>query len=100
MELRPFFTKILAWTTFVHFSNPGAKNPSLDELLGIYALFVEFLGIYELFVEFCPDRNLRTFVKILIFFGFTHFFVDFLGIYALFEFCRDRRLRTFVKILS
>ena len=37
--LRPFFTKILAWTTFVHFSNPGAKNPSLDEFLGIYTLY-------------------------------------------------------------
>ena len=33
VELRPFFTKILAWTTFVHFSNPGAKNPSLDAIL-------------------------------------------------------------------
>ena len=42
--LRPFFTKILAWTTFVHFSNPGAKNPSLDEFLGIYALFCRILG--------------------------------------------------------
>ena len=33
VELRPFFTKILAWTTFVHFSNPGAKNPCLDAIL-------------------------------------------------------------------
>ena len=33
VELRPFFTKILASTTFVHFSNPGAKNPSLDAIL-------------------------------------------------------------------
>ena len=33
MELRPFFTRILAWTTCVHFSNPGAKNPCLDAIL-------------------------------------------------------------------
>ena len=44
MELRPFFTKTLSWTTFVHFSNPGAKNPSLDEFLGIYALCCRIFG--------------------------------------------------------
>ena len=33
VELRPFFTKILAWTTFVHISNPGGKNPCLDAIL-------------------------------------------------------------------
>ena len=36
VELRPFFTKILAWTTFVHFSNPGAKNPCLDAILTVF----------------------------------------------------------------
>ena len=65
VELRPFFTKILAWTTFVHFSNPGAKNPSLDELLGIYTLFLSnFWGFTHFFVEFCRDRRLRAFYKI------------------------------------
>ena len=79
VELRPFFTKILAWTTFVHFSNPGAKNPSLDEFLGIYALFCRIFG------------DLRTFLSN--FWGFIHFFVEFLGIYALF--CRILSRQTF-----
>ena len=61
VQLRPFFSKILAWTTFVHFSNPGAKNPSLDEFLGIYALFCQIFGE---FIHFCRIfGDLRTFLS-------------------------------------
>ena len=63
----PCFSNFLARTTFVLESLREAKNPGQD------AFFWD--------LRTC---DLRTFL--LIFWGFMHFFVDFLGIYALF--CR------------
>ena len=88
--------KILAWTLFWGFTH------FFVEFLGIYALFCQIFGdlrtflsnfvatdVDALLLEFRFVWDLRTFL--LIFWGFTHFLV---------EFCRDRRLRTLVKILS
>ena len=60
MEPSPCFSNFLARTTFVLESLREAKNPGQDAFFG----------------------DLRTFLSN--FWGFVHFFVDFLEIYALF----------------
>ena len=92
MEPSPCFSNFLARTTFVLESLREAKNPGQDAFFGDLRTFLSNFvatGIYALLLKFWFFWDLRTFLSI--FWGFTHFLV---------EFCRDRRLRTFVKILS
>ena len=75
MEPSPCFSYFLARTTFVLESLREAKNPGQDAFFGDLRTFLS---------NFVATDSKRTFVKILNFWGFTHFLVDFLEIYALF----------------